>query len=85
MFPTQFDSRLVTIETAAAVIGVSAETVRACLAMEDFMPTGADWTLDFGTFRRLIDTYAPGAAAAQAAENHRREVAAARRRTPSCN
>lgn len=55
-FPAAFDGRLVTIETASSVLGLSVQALRAALAWEDFTP-GADGMIMFGVARRAAERF----------------------------
>ena len=55
-FPPEFDSRLVTIQTAAACMGLATETLIQAFAMEDYFPA-ADTLTPFGDARRVVRAY----------------------------
>ena len=55
-FPAAFDGKLVTIQTAADVLGLSVQSLRAALAWEDFTP-GADGMILFGVARRAAKRF----------------------------
>lgn len=55
-FPDAWDSRLVTIETAAACMGLPTATLLQAFAMEDYFPA-ADTLTPFGDARRVVRSY----------------------------
>lgn len=52
-FPDAFNGRLVTVETAAACMGLPVSTLLQAFAMEDYFPT-ADTMIPFGDARRVV-------------------------------
>ena len=61
-FPAAFDSRIVTIETAAACMGLPTAVLIQAFAMEDFFPAGDNLTT-FGDARRVVRSYVQWSAA----------------------
>lgn len=55
-FPDVWDSRLVTIETAAACMGLPTAILLQAFAMEDYYPA-ADTLTAFGDARRVVRAY----------------------------
>lgn len=55
-FPAAFNSRIVTIETAAACMGLPAAVLIQAFAMEDYHPA-ADTLTAFGDARRVVRAY----------------------------
>lgn len=70
-FPATFDGRIVAIQTAADVLGLSVQSLRAALAWEDFAP-GADGMILFGVARRAAERFPQPAAFNDEARRMRR-------------
>ena len=69
-FPAAFDGRVVTIENASAVLGLSVQALRAALAWEDFAPS-ADGLILFGVARRAAERFPQPAAHDDDSRMHR--------------
>ena len=55
-FPAAFNSRIVTVETAAACMGLPTAFLIQAFAMEDYFPA-ADTLTAFGDARRVVRSY----------------------------